>query len=361
MAIGSSDSWTIPKVSVIEARAAVSDSNLRPEIAFASQLPIDLNKDFFPFGTRPALNETFYLGSDEAFGARGATVTLDVTLTNPDMADGTPKPAAPSKDLTLRWEYWNAAVERWEELASSGPGTASSVRLLTDGTAAFTKNGAVTFTRPDTMGRVAVNGELRHWIRARIARGNYGVEAHYEPVRNTDGTTSYVVVLDSFRPPSIRSVIIGYTYATAIAPLDAVVAENAFAFTDYTGAAAHAGGGGEFTPFAPGEDADSALYLGFDGALPDAPLSLYLGVAEARYRPSSRDGEEGEPPALVWEYWSVWGAQTRFHAARLYSWTSPPRRSRRSTAAVGGRTTRRLRAGGSGGARFSERCGLWLL
>lgn len=58
---------------------------------------------------------------------------------------------------------------------------------------------------------------------------------------------------------------------------------------------------------------------------------------------------------------NVWGAQTRFHAARLYSWTSPPRRSRRSTPAAGGRARRSFRAGGSGGARFSARCGLWLL
>src|SRR6266487_1984423 len=32
----------------------------------------------------------------------------------------------------------------------------------------------------------------------------------------------------------------------------------------------------------------------------------------------------------------VWGAQTRFHAARMYSWISPPWRSPRSTLAVGG-------------------------
>jgi len=65
------------------------------------------------------------------------------------------------------------------------------------------------------------------------------------------------------------------------------------------------------------------------------------------------------PPVEIVE--TVWGAQTRFHAARLYSWISPPRRSRRSTPAVGGRATRTLRSDGSGGARFSERCGLCVL
>jgi hypothetical protein len=56
----------------------------------------------------------------------------------------------------------------------------------------------------------------------------------------------------------------------------------------------------------------------------------------------------------------VWGAQTRFHAERLYSWTGPPRRSGRSTTdAVDGRTTRSFGVG-CGGARFNEPCGLWL-
>ncbi len=54
------------------------------------------------------------------------------------------------------------------------------------------------------------------------------------------------------------------------------------------------------------------------------------------------------------------GAQIRFHAARLYSWMRPRSPSRRSMAAVGRGRAWSLRADGSGGPRFSERCGLWL-
>src|SRR5712691_10909328 len=85
-----------------------------------------------------------------------------------------------------------------------------------------------------------------------------------------------------------------------------------------------------------------------------------LGVQSRRVAAHSlvlADADAGVGPVGL----GVWAAQPRFHAARLYSWTSPPRRSRRSTPAVGGRTTRSFRAIGSGGAWFSERCGLWPL
>jgi hypothetical protein len=67
-----------------------------------------------------------------------------------------------------------------------------------------------------------------------------------------------------------------------------------------------------------------------------------------RRRPSARDAR----PA---------GYAKSVHAATLYSRSSPPSRSRRSMPAVDGRTRRSFAAVGAGGARCSERCGLWLL
>ena len=40
----------------------------------------------------------------------------------------------------------------------------------------------MTFTCPATIGPREVNGQISYWIRVRIAAGNYGVEARYEPV-----------------------------------------------------------------------------------------------------------------------------------------------------------------------------------
>ncbi len=55
------------------------------------------------------------------------------------------------------------------------------------------------------------------------------------------------------------------------------------------------------------------------------------------------------------------GYANSVHAAARYSWMSPPSRSRRSTRAMGGCGICSCRAGGSGGFRSSDRCGLWVL
>jgi hypothetical protein len=283
--------WELPRVSAIEARASVANSDFLPELVFANQVTVDLHKDFFPFGEKPALNDTLYLASDEAFGQPGSQVTLSVGLTNATNENGTPPPARPSADLVVRWEYWNAQTERWQQI----PG-------LQDGTRRFTAAADVSFARPANLGRVAVNGESRHWIRARIAAGNYGTEAHYVAVVR-EGKTTYDLVLADFRPPSISDLKLQYSYETALRPLDHVVTENGFAFEDRTEESATTTG--TFEPFTPGEDASPALYLGFDGPFPDAFTSVYLGVVEPRYTAHRRRRAPGEPPSVVWEYWNV--------------------------------------------------------
>lgn len=300
VSVGVSYDWTLPETRGFEARARIEDADLLPELAFANQAPIDLNKDFFPFGEKPALNDTLYLAAEAAFGYPGAYVVLDVALTNESDAQGTPKPARPSPDLVVRWEYWDTASERWEELGSSGPGVdGGGAGLVADGTAAFTSAGPVVFWSPATMGPVTVNGELRHWLRARIASGNYGVEAHY---RDT-GDGAFELVLADFQPPSIRSLRIAYQRPAWWAPLYAVVAENAFAPADVT-EAARPDTGELLRPFVPGEDETSAVYLGFDRPFPDVFVTLYLGVVEPLYSPRFLRAPTAEPPAVVWEYWN---------------------------------------------------------
>jgi hypothetical protein len=72
---------------------------------------------------------------------------------------------------------------------------------------------------------------------------------------------------------------------------------------------------------------------------------------ESRRRPRSQNMAE-----------NVKGAQTQFHVARSYSWMRPPSRSRRSIAdGWSARTAWTLGSDGSGGARLSEWCGLWVL
>ena len=105
------------------------------------------------------------------------------------------------------------------------------------------------------------------------------------------------------------------------------------------------------------------------GSMPASALVEELGavdlhrnhvfqVGSAARQRADRRAVERTPPRSDQ---SLKGAQIRFHAAWLYSWMRPPSRSRRSIAAVGRGTEWSLHAEGSGGLRFSERCGLWLL
>jgi hypothetical protein len=288
--------WELPRVSGIAVRTSVDRGELRPELAFTNQVVVDLHKDFFPFGEKPALNDTLYLASDETLGTPGSDVTLEVELTNPADEKGTPKPAGPSPDLVVRWEYWNASADRWDAI----PG-------LVDGTSRFTSNGAVHFVRPASLGLVAVNGELRHWIRARIAAGNYGTEAHYVEVTRENKKT-YDLVLADFRPPSISSLELRYAHETDVRSPEHVLTENGFAVEERTAELAEAG---FLEPFVPGEDVSPALYLGFDRPFPDSLTSLYLGVVEARFAARLRRHPSGDPPTVVWEYWNpaaaAWG------------------------------------------------------
>jgi hypothetical protein len=88
--------------------------------------------------------------------------------------------------------------------------------------------------------------------------------------------------------------------------------------------------------------------------LPSIATALELSADEIPKAGRPAHGLVGRP--------GLWGAQNSDHAARLYSWRSPPRRSRRLMRGGGAAgASRGIGTAGSGGARLSERCGRWVL
>src|SRR5262249_24369582 len=140
-------------------------SQLALDRAFTNASAVDPTKDFQPLGPRPAVGDTLFLASEEAFSRPGAAVTLAV-----DPATPGPAPAV----ATLVWEFWSGATGRWEELT------------VADTSSALTASGTVTFTVPAELSPVELNGELRRFVRVRVSSGSYGVDAHYEPVVDGD-------------------------------------------------------------------------------------------------------------------------------------------------------------------------------
>lgn len=500
--------WPLPRIDTLQARVDINRYGLLPDLAFTNQLPVDLTKDFFPFGEKPKFNDTMYLTSDEAFARPSAMVTLNVALNNPRRHQAAwPLPTVnPSDDIAIAWEYWNGskwaslgqgthlpgefllepfrtpvqaetltlrgqvspgAVIKGEEITVNAAGEPTTVSIevtvkdetweavinnlsnglhafriteqiqkktrlnrwavalclapgvdsadleaaappitiaqavvirgrteikegqvvvinaapdkpkpwigkiqnnrfklevdvqqgrndllalvfdekdkenpvagdvvtvvkyaspaqndFQDGTWGFTRSGPVSFRCPGDAARGVVNGQPGFWVRARLASGNYGVEAHYEPVtdpqtgeviiNSNTGLPIYQLVLATFKPPSVRTIHLGYQYSSPLTPPDYTLTENDFVIMDRSQEAKT--GGKLFNPFTHTLDSRPTFYLGFqrqgaETGFANRSIALHFSVAEALYGHPVGDGQAGaEPPVVAWEYWngSTW-------------------------------------------------------
>ncbi len=299
---------TKPIVTSISLKAMAKRDGIAITQAFANNAPVDVTKDFLPFGERPKPGDTLYLTAGEAFSHPGSTVTLTV-----DVAESPPSAPLP----ILKWEFWNG--KEWVSLG------------VIDQTNSFKTAGrkTVVFTLPPLNPPVAttVNGVEGFWIRVRIVSGDYGKAAQYLPVKvipttevsavkDTAGNVpserlaasttpvaepiiKYELKPETFAPPSISSITVDYTLTSDGVP-EVVLAYNDFVFEDFT-KIPNAG----FAPFRPTNDTRPTLYLGFtppDGKpFPNKKISLYCGVDEIRLEPRSAV-EAGDKPRLSWDY-----------------------------------------------------------
>ncbi len=290
----------LPRIDSLSVLVTIDDTGTLtvPERSFANQVSLDLSKDVFPFGEKPKIGDTFYLANEEALSKPGAVVDLHITPTNPSDPNATPPPAA-STNVMLTWEFWDGRT--WQILGISGPGAANadlagnSTYQFIDTTNGFLAApggaGIVHFVVPTALAMSEVNGEMRHWLRVRIAKGNYGVEAKYTP-QLTPAT---------FQPPSLRSVLLGYRYASGSQAPQRVVTENDFLFADVTGA--------PFLPFVPSADVRPTLYLGFNRpgdttGFANRATALFFQGSESMYDPAAERATVTDQAIVVWEYWN---------------------------------------------------------
>jgi hypothetical protein len=282
--------WVLPRLgSVVVGCSPVPPGEpLPPPAAFCDAIPVDLSKDFYPLGEQPVFNDTFYVACPDTLAWPGADVTLSVTLTNPagsDPSPGAPPAVNPDNDPDIAWEVSDGG--RWHAVTADYP---------------LTENGQVAVTLPAPLARTAVNGDERYWLRARLVGGSYGDPVSYKE----DEHGGFVVVPATLAPPVIKSLWFKPAPSDDLeAPVTACLSYNNFAYTDET-AAATAPGAPPFTPFVPAQDAEPALYLGFDRAPGERPVTLFLAVEPPLPEQVAAErlagGSPADPPRLTWDY-----------------------------------------------------------
>ncbi|MEG3925644.1 MULTISPECIES: baseplate J/gp47 family protein [unclassified Microcoleus] len=155
----------LPHIDSVSVEAEIKSSDIAPDLCFFNTVPIDLSKDFYPFGEQPRFNDTLYIASQEVFAISGAKVTIDLQLSDalPLKTDG---------GVEIAWEVWDG--HNWKKLETTTILTGQPITEPKTSPANFTNNGKVQFTLSTPNPPNIVNGETTYWVRARIIKGNYG-------------------------------------------------------------------------------------------------------------------------------------------------------------------------------------------
>lgn len=257
----------------------VSAGGLLPDLAFSNTAPVDVTKDFFPFGETPKVGDTFYIGCRDAFSKPNVKVTLENlgTIVN--------------ETATLEWEFWG--VKDWELITTSS-----------------NQNKDIVLQNLSCV-EAEVNGQKNYWIRVRITEGNYGLPIEYEPVNPEDPTEGFKVKsgTGNLNPPVIKKLTLSYEAKGT----PTVLTQNGFLYCDQT--LANTTNGNGFAPFVSVKDlpptyadAEPSFYLGFDAAFPEKPVKLYVAVAPRAFAGSvirekrAASASSSALPPLSWEY-----------------------------------------------------------
>ncbi|WP_416978245.1 putative baseplate assembly protein [Streptomyces sp. T028] len=286
--------WHPPTVTGIGVSTVTAPEPVAPPGAFAGGTPLDVTRDFFPFGEQPRFNDTFYLACPANLVRPGADLTLDVTLTNgPDATDGPVPPVRTDGDPVTVWEAWDGT--RWRTTTATAAGSDADAPDY-----AFTADATLVLTPPEGFARTEVNGVEEYWLRVRLIDGDYGNPAHY--TRNDDG--AYEPVDATFAPPVVRSLSWSSRQGlTEPVPAPVCVTHNDFRLVTH-----HRDPETPWsvTPFTPNPEQDPALYLGFDQPFGNRPVTLYLQAEPPEPDEVTADRLAGTEPSdladLVWEY-----------------------------------------------------------
>jgi hypothetical protein len=236
---------------------------------------------------------------------RDARITVEVEVAE-GRNDLLIEALAGSDDSSRRLAAVTAVIHR------AAPPPRPNAKGFADGTYGLTQSGLVSLRLPESTSRTAVNGQEGHWIRVRILKGNYGREANYVLKDPTHPEEGFLLVPESFHPPIVREVRIGYELIHQRSP-EVCLTYNQLTYIDHTKEANE--GNETFLPFV-GIDANQpALYLGL--SLPAGrnnfsakALSLYAQVDVPLYGKQTAGDSQSTSTGLAQVGWDYWNGNT---------------------------------------------------
>ena len=246
------------KTGVLSGEEIEELTGIIPDFIFVNDVPVQ-PQNFHPFGTKPRLYDTCYIGSEEVFSKKGYKVTLTFNLIpgSPSSSENTPQ---------LSWEYWDG--EGWISLGIN--------ENLISG-----NNKVINISELPEIKKTTVNGKESYWIRVRLIGGDYGKE--YEIIEGEVKPGRYCA-------PRILNLRLGYDPTDEKQTPQNILIENNLQIKQPKGS---------FKPFEFISDKYPALYLCFNSPLKKGPYSIYVDIDRYYAYPENED-----PPRIKWQYYS---------------------------------------------------------
>lgn len=216
-----------------------------------SEFPVDESK--IPFDDQPLL-AVLHRTRDEPYRREGEYPVVDSAWIV----------VADDRHPALSWEYWNGTA--WTRIPD-----------LEDGTQRLHIPGTVTLRIPEDLASTTVSGQESYWIRTRLVDGEF-VQVSYES--REEGMEPKQII--EGRSPRFAGIQV--RYEQTLPPKHLVTYNN----LNYQPRATR------FRPFVGHSDTNQALYLGFDRALRNGPLTLFFTFEDKEY-------PTGFYPRVRWE------------------------------------------------------------
>lgn len=281
-------------------KVETSAKEVKPDLIFYNDIPLEEKGELKPFGSRPNLYDTFYVACFEVFSRQGCEIGMDFDLV--------PGRSLFSEKPLLSWEYWDG--ESWRNLkkfmtfsveleegknesendflsldpenfllnkVNESENGSNSSRLFAlkeqkeekeEDKKASVFHVCVKIREIPRMMPGNVNGSDNYWIRVRLIDGNFGKE-YVISKKNT-------LEPGKFYPPLMKDLKLNYYDSKGIEP-EYLVSKNNLTFENLKQILKL---NEAFKPFKEIQETLPAIYFGFTSSLVKGPFSLFTELEE---------------------------------------------------------------------------------